>query len=382
MKRAPKKAPPRSRSRAIESEVVETNALAIPKRDGLERRDSVPPEAEELLSRWLSGKSVDTRKGYLDAARHFARFLCERGYVFGARIDAHPVLVVSTGLSSRTFPEANVIVERWIQAQREAKNKASTIATRCSAVRQLCRKLAGSGMLPFVPDISAPKVRQKTPQERARLYEGVPAAFVAIVRGLGELAKKKDADPLDVRDHALCRMGSDMGLRRIELVRVDLEELDLDKEPAGAMVHGKGRDEAEEMTVPGPLVPILRRWIKVRAAFADPKAGPLFVVIGGGRGHTSDGGRIGDRSTINHMLKRRARQFGVKLKPHDLRRIFCTDARRRLGPIDALPVTRHASADTLALYDLEQGKRVAADADAVGTAVDDMVRGKKGRQKR
>lgn len=328
---------------------------------------------EQILASWLTGKSPDTKRGYTDAARHFANWLVDAGH--GKRYEGQHDIAVIVAAMQVPEDEGNLLVTLWIRAQLGQRRKASTIATRCSGLRRLMQTLKSVRAIAYVPTFEGRPRRSKRSIQAARVkYEGVPEAFIAIVAGLEKIASSDDARPIDLRDLALCRMASDMGLRRIELIRIDVEQLNF--EVGLATIHGKGRAEEEALEIPPPLRRILKRWIKVRATIVQG-GGPLLISLG--RGY---GGRIRDRSTINKMLFDRAAQFGVVLTPHDLRRIFCTEALRQYGPHKAISITRHADTSTLLVYDLDQGKEIAEMADSVGSAIDRMTkapRGAKGR---
>lgn len=112
------------------------------------------------------------------------------------------------------------------------------------------------------------------------------------------------------------------------------------------------------------------RWLKVRGK----EPGPLFIGM-----HAKEGKRL-SRDAVNKMLARRSAQFKTtpRLKPHDIRRVFCTGAIKKFGAYGAMVHTRHASVDTVMLYDLAAGENAEAEA----AQLDAEVAGKKGRKKR
>jgi integrase len=70
---------------------------------------------------------------------------------------------------------------------------------------------------------------------------------------------------------ALLRLLHDVGLRRGEVVRLDLEDVDL----AGSRIFilGKARSQKEPVTLPEPTKAALMAWIEARGS----EPGPLFV---------------------------------------------------------------------------------------------------------
>lgn len=345
-----------------------TTALAVPTQPAAPlavRPPAVLTEAaRRLLAGWLEGKSEDTRRSYFASATHFAKWLVEHGH---ARTGGHAWDVITRALQVDE-DEGNLLVASWIASQ--AGMSRGGIATRCSGVHRLCRKLKATRQIGYIPEFDRPRASRMSPRERAQKYEGVAAAFDAIAAGLERVVASSSATVIDVRDWAIVRQLSAMGLRRIELVGPRGQELDdVDFDRGAIAIRGKGRDRKEWLRMPPALAPVLRRWLRVRAKIARPGCKAFYIALGRGMG-----GPIRQRGTLNEMLVRRGEQFGVELTPHDLRRIQCTEALRQYGPQKAIEITRHADVSTVQLYDLEQGRQADEMADSVGNAV--MRRGK------
>jgi integrase/recombinase XerD len=126
-----------------------------------------------------------------------------------------------------------------------------------------------------------------------------------------------DGSPAGARDAAMLALLYGAGMRRQEIVRLDVEDFEVE---TGAVTvrAGKGRKERTAFTSNGSLA-ALQAWLTVRG----PEAGPLFIPV-------MKGGRLVARRLIAHaiykMVQKRARQAGVKaFSPHDLRRTFVSD---------------------------------------------------------
>lgn len=386
MSRPPKKAPPRPAKvvakptrrgdftgtrKTVEPELVATTALAVIAPDG---RPPVPRGAppvvseagRRILAGWLEDVSGDTCKSYFASARHFAAWLVAEGHV---RARGHAWDIIATALQVPE-DEGTLLVEDWIRSQSDENQ--SSVATRCSGVRRLLRKLKAAGAIAYVPDFKRPRVLALTPRERAAKYAGVAKAFDAVVAGLEGLVENPRASAIDVRDWAIVRHVAAMGLRRVEIVGPQgLQIAHIDFALGQIATRGKGRRRREQLRMPPALVPVLHRWLRVRAGVVREGCEALYIALE----RRGRGGPITDRGTINAMLRRRAVQFGVQLRPHDLRRIMCTEALARYGSRKAREITRHASESTVMLYDLEQGQAADAMADEVGAAL--AQRGKK-----
>lgn len=161
----------------------------------------------------------------------------------------------------------------------------------------------------------------------------------------------EDEGPAGVRDAALIAVLYAGGLRRAEVVSVDLE--DYDPEIGELKVTGKGNRQRLVPFDNGAL-DALADWLEVRG----DEPGPLFPPI-------DKVGRIGTKrmtpQAVYKLLRKRAAQAKVKeFSPHDLRRSFISDlldAGADLSTVQAL--AGHASPTTTVRYDRrgEQAKR-------------------------
>lgn len=174
------------------------------------------------------------------------------------------------------------------------------------------------------------------------------------VQALAEQCKK-DKTPAGARDAALIAVLYTCGLRRAELVALDLADLDRD---TGKLTirSGKGRKARTSYVTNGALT-ALQAWLVVRGL----KDGALFVSIRKG-GHMSAQGLTSQ--AVYNILKGRATQAGVKdFSPHDFRRTFVSEMLDRGADIVTVQkLAGHASSSTTARYDRrgEETKRKAA----------------------
>jgi integrase/recombinase XerC len=160
-------------------------------------------------------------------------------------------------------------------------------------------------------------------------------------------AKERATTPRGKRDLALLRLMHDLGLRRGEVVALDLADLDL--EAGTVAVVGKGKAEKTNLTLNPPTLAALADWAIARGDWP----GPLFVRLdraaGPGRPGRLDAGNV---ARVSHSLGRRA---GVArgTNPHGLRHQGITRA-LDLANGDVRRVrrfSRHAKLETLLRYD-------------------------------
>ncbi|HFQ93278.1 MAG TPA: integrase [Anaerolineae bacterium] len=171
----------------------------------------------------------------------------------------------------------------------------------------------------------------------------------------GEIAALLDTcqpTPAGVRDAAIIAILYACGLRRGELVNLDLA--DFDPNESRLKVRGKRNKERFVPIVNGARAS-LEDWLAVRGG----TPGPLFT----GLGNKQRGGRLTTQA-IYAMLKRRADEAGIAdFSPHDFRRTYIGDL-LDLG-VDIVTVQKlagHASVETTGRYDRrpERVKQTAA----------------------
>ena len=164
----------------------------------------------------------------------------------------------------------------------------------------------------------------------------------------------EDHTPAGRRDGAILAVLR-YGLRRAEVVTLELNDFDPDK--GGLRIMGKGKKE-RAVYLPDSAAEYVRRWLAVRGT----DAGALFVAINKGgniRGYSGLSSQA-----IYDMLKKRAGQAGVKdFSPHDFRRTFAGDSLQAGADIAIVSkLMGHASIETTAKYDRrpDDAKRKAA----------------------
>jgi site-specific recombinase XerD len=182
--------------------------------------------------------------------------------------------------------------------------------------------------LPPVRGSSLPHGRALSIGELATLFEGCA----------------EDERPAGARDAAMIAVLYGAGLRRSELVSLDIA--DYQAQSAELRVrHGKGR-KARICYAPAGCMLALDRWLELRGH----EPGPLFCPI-------NKGGRITIKrlvsQTVLDMLAYRARRHKVApFSPHDLRRTFIGDLLDRGADIATVQqLAGHANVQTTARYD-------------------------------
>src|SRR4051794_7935095 len=147
--------------------------------------------------------------------------------------------------------------------------------------------------------------------------------------------------PKGLRDVALLRLLHDLGLRRSEAVRLDIEDVDL---PGNRiLILGRGRSQKEPVSLPEPTRAALAAWLEAHG----PEPGPLFVNFDrAGKGHRLTG------TAVYHIVGWLGIKAGLSVRPQELRHLAITTALERTdGDVRAVAeFSRHQDLRPLGRY--------------------------------
>jgi len=182
--------------------------------------------------------------------------------------------------------------------------------------------------------------------------ETVPAGRSVPSGELAALLNTCRQDAGGIRDAAIIAILYACGLRRAELVNLDLVHYERTESGGRLLVHGK-RNKQRYVPIVEGAARALTDWLAVRG----DAAGPLFHVVG----NRNRGGRMTTQA-IYAMLKARATTAGIPaMSPHDLRRTFVGDLLDAGADIVTVQkLARHSSVETTARYDRRDEKAKAA----------------------
>ena len=150
----------------------------------------------------------------------------------------------------------------YVAHMRDSSYAQSSINLRVAAVQSLLSTAHRCHVIAWTVKIDLPK-----PQT----YADTAGPGIDNVRLMIEAAAAQKPGKC-VRDISLMRLLFDLGLRRGEIVSLDLEHYDGER----LFIMGKGREQREYVSLPEPTVTALEAWLEHRGRHD----GPLFVSFG------------------------------------------------------------------------------------------------------
>ena len=182
----------------------------------------------------------------------------------------------------------------------------TTTARKLSAVRSFLRHAVREGRMETSPADSVP-----TPKQPKHLPRDLTVDMVF------QLLDDVDGDdPISLRDRAVLELLYGTGVRVGELVKMDLQDLDM----AGNVVRVLGKGNKERVVPFGRKAhSALTRWLSASRELREGGGDAEAVFL------NMRGGRLTDRS-VRRILDRRLREAAIQIKasPHALRHSFAT----------------------------------------------------------
>lgn len=283
-----------------------------------------PAWLEGLIYSFLNGRNESTIRAYgrdLD---------CFRAFTKTTDLDEAAQLLFSHG-----HGPANALALAYKAYLIEQGLQATTINRRLAALRSLAKMARTLGFIPWTLEVQ--NVKGATPYRDTR--------------GPGRSAVQRLFDtngnrlrPKALRDQAAIRLLYDLGLRRAEVVSLDLADVDLGTSKLSVL--GKGRSQKHLLSLPEPTKAALTAWLEVRG----PEAGPLFTNFD----RASKGRRLTGTS-LYRIVRALGARIGLEIRPHGLRHTAITEACKAaqtngVGLEEVLQFSRHKDVRTLMIY--------------------------------
>jgi integrase/recombinase XerC len=286
---------------------------------------NAPIGHQKLVEAFLSRRSPSTRKTYRFNLRHFADHLGARSIEDGIR------MFLALG-----HAQANLAVLDYQSALVAAGTAPATVNNRIAAIRSVVRLARLLGMVEWTVEIEG---------LRLRAYRDTAGPGLPSVKRLIQVASRQPGI-IGARDTAMIRLLFDLGLRRIEVSRLDIGDIDL--EAGRILVQGKGKLEKDPVSLPSPTCEALAAWIGLRGACP----GPCFVPFTKAALAARKPARLSPEA-VSAIIGRYSRKIGARFTPHGLRHTAITAALDLTGGNirSAARFSRHAQVNTLQRYD-------------------------------
>ena len=281
--------------------------------------------AAESWSRFI-GRSDRTKEAYTDNVRRFLQYCIDAG--------EYPP-TEETVYSYKDYLERNY--------------KATTASTYLAAVRLFFRWTASRGIYPNIAEnIHGAKISRDHKRDDLR-----PQECAAVLDGI-ERSTERGA-----RDYAIVALMITCGLRDIEVVRANVEDIARRGDKVRLYLMGKGRQERTDYVhIPPEALKAIRDYMQLRAnaegRTIDGSA-PLFASLS----NNNRGGRMTTRA-VSGIAKGALRAAGfddARITAHSLRHAAVSNALRGGEDIRAVQeFARHADISTTLVYahDLER----------------------------
>jgi len=275
------------------------------------------PDAESLTLAFLSAQDIkaSSRETYQRALRQFFLWLKKSG---------------------KTNPDRSAILE-YKASLRDRGLSSYSLAVYIVAVRRFFEWCEG---MKYYPNIA----RGIKTAKNSHGFKKDPLTIEQLKALLAVIDRRTLAG---LRDYALLNLLVRTGLRTIEVIRADIEDVRQQGGEALLWIQGKGADSKDQFVLltPDTLQPIY----DYLGARGETKTGPLFASIS----DRNNGERLTTR-TIRRIVKERFRAIGIdsnRLTAHSLRHTAITLSLKAGATIqEAQALGRHASINTTLIY--------------------------------
>jgi len=249
--------------------------------------------------------------------------------------------------------EANGLVVQYKADLMERGLAPTTINRRLAAIRSAVKLVRMGGFISWELDVSGEKTKAYR-DTRGPGKEG----YQWMLKEISGSVREKD-----IRDTAILHLLYDLALRRSEVAKLNLSDVDFG---AGMLtIIGKGRREPEKVQLPKETSQVLVRWMGVRGT----EEGPLFRNYDRAGKVSREDGRL-TPDGIYKVVLAVAQRVGIKTRPHGLRHASITEALSLTnGNLAAVrDFSRHRSYEVLQHYDDNRQSRGAEVAKLVAKA--------------
>lgn len=274
--------------------------------------------SQDMLARFIA--FIDTRPAtaatYTRALRQFFKYLADNGISAPTRAD---------------------IID-YRETLKASGHKPATIANYIISVRQFFKWTESEGIYPdMAANVKGARI------EKGHKKDPLTSRQVkTVLSGIDRNATT------GARDYAILAVMITGGLRTIEIIRANIDDLRALGDETVLYIQGKGKDEKSDfIKITAPTEKAIRKYLKMRGKAEG--AAPLFC----SQSHNSTGARMTTRS-ISRIVKDRLIAAGLdsdRLTAHSLRHTAATLNLLNGGTLDETQqLLRHSKIDTTMIY--------------------------------
>ncbi len=275
-------------------------------------------------------RSPQTKRAYATDVKDFF------GY-FGAE----PSPVAMKEFLSLSKVEATALVLQWRNHLTERGLKESSIGRKIGSIKALVKFSNDVGCCEWV--LTAEALSCTRGVQSYRDTTGVPPSEIKKILSFPDRSTFAGK-----RDYAMLQLLWGNGLRRSEVVSLDLDDVDFSDR--SLWVLGKGKSEKVRVQMNRSTVEAVKEWLEVRIKYQSSDPSALFISIGG----IKRGSRLTAQSLYN-LVDRTSEVVGIskKMSPHRVRHSAITTVLDRNGGNlrKARDFSRHCDVNTLMIYD-------------------------------
>jgi len=249
-----------------------------------------------------------------------------RDYLY--RIPLFLDFLKNNSINFNTFLEYKRFLEKRTDIKISTKNKYLQTA------RTFLKELHRQGLLPA--DITA-NITSWT-QEKKHKKEGLNNSEIQL---LADKLKHLPPTPKNTRLKVLFSLLTFQGLRQIEIIRLDVEDINLNGKTA--LIQGKGKADKELIHLHPETIKAIAEYIR-------------FNKVGSGALFKSLGNRHSDRittMTIKREIQEALTPLGIDKTTHGFRHYYITTLLQKLDVRDVRKFSRHSNLEMLIVYDDE-----------------------------
>ena len=222
--------------------------------------------------------------------------------------------------NSITNPTRENLID-WLDGMKAQKKSASTIQLYTSAAKIFFRWLAQENLYSNIADHMKSGVKLSHNHKKDALSTEQCAELIRSVKCISKVKRQRN-ELQELRDKAILSLMTTAGLRTVEVVRADIENLRFERGKTFLYVQGKGHDAADEkVLISKQTYKAIQAYLNLRGKY-DAKS-PLFASTS----RRNRGSRL-TTQTIRAMVKANLRGIGLdspRLTAHSLRHSVATN---------------------------------------------------------